>query len=87
MRIFWLQILLIFAPFFLYRIYVAFVVKRKTETGGTWNEVPLTTLFIIGLVLSIISFIVMSVTGGHVTEGDYTPATLEDGEVIPPHID
>lgn len=87
MRIFWLQIFLIFAPFFLYRIYVVFVTRRKMETGGAWNEGPLTMLFVIGLLLSIISFIVMGATGDRVTEGDYTPATLEDGKIIPPHLD
>lgn len=87
MRIFWLQIVLIFAPFFLYRIYVAFVTKRKVETSGTYSEVPLTVLFIIGLALSIVSFIVIGLTGERVTGGKYTPATLEDGEIIPPHID
>lgn len=87
MRIFWLEILLVFAPFFLYRIYVAFVVKRKVETGGTYNEVPLAALFIAGLVLALISFFIMGIVGERVTGGDYTPATFEDGEVIPPHID
>lgn len=87
MRIFWLEILLVFTPFLLYRLYVAFVMKRKMETGGSYNEVPLAILFIIGLVLSIISFVVIGLTGDHVTGGDYTPATLEDGEIIPPHID
>lgn len=87
MRIFWLQVLLIFAPFLVYRIYVAFVVKRKVETDGRFNEIPLTTLFIVGLVLALISFIIMGVFGERVTGGDYTPATFEDGEIIPPHID
>ena len=87
MRFFWLQILLIFTPFLLYRIYVTFVAKRKVETGGTYNEIPLAVLFIAGLILAIISFIVIGLTGEHVTSGNYTPATLEDGEIIPPHID
>lgn len=87
MRIFWLEIFLVFVPFLLYRLYVAFVTRRKIETGGTYNEIPLAVLFIAGLVLAIISFIVIGLTGEHVTSGNYTPATLEDGEIIPPHID
>lgn len=87
MRIFWLQILLVFTPFLLYRIYLAFVTRRKADTGGTYNEVPLAVLFIIGLALSIISFVAIGLTGEHVIEGNYTPATLEDGEIVPPHID
>lgn len=87
MRIFWLQILLIFMPFFLYRIYVAFVVRRKVKSGGAYNEVPLARLFIIGLLLAILSFIIVGLTGDRVTDGDYTPATFKDGEIIPPKID
>lgn len=87
MRIFWLEILLVFTPFLLYRLYVAFVVKRKVETGGTYNEVPLATLFVVGLALAIISFVIIGIVGERETGGDYTPATLKDGEIIPPHID
>ncbi len=87
MRIFWLELILVFTPFLLYRIYVAFVVKRKVESGGTYNEIPLAMLFIVGLVLAVISFLVMGFVGERVTGGDYTPATFEDGEIIPPHID
>lgn len=84
MRIFWLEILLIFAPFFLYRIYVAYVMRHKVDSGGTYNEVPLTLLFIIGLGLSILSFVFLGTTGEEVVRPDYKPATFEDGKIVPP---
>ena len=84
MRVFWFEILLIFAPFLLYRVYVAYVTRHKVDSGGTYNEVPLTLLFIIGLGLSILSFIILGVTGEEVTRRDYTPATFEDGKIVPP---
>jgi hypothetical protein len=74
-------------PFLLYRIYVAYVMRHKVDSGGTYNEVPLTLLFIIGLGLSIFSFIILGLTGEEVTGPDYRPATFEDGKIVPPRFE
>jgi quinol-cytochrome oxidoreductase complex cytochrome b subunit len=87
MRIFWFEILIVFTPFILYRLYVAFVVRKKVESAGRYNETPLALLFVIGLILASLTLIVIGMTRGSVIGGDYTPATFEDGEVKPPHLD
>ena len=85
MRLFLLfQILLVALPFIVYRFYVGFVMRRKVQTEGKYNEVPLTLLLIAGLVLAGLA----QVTMGLMQERDtaiYEKARMdEDGTIIPP---
>ena len=86
MRIFAFQIFLVALPFVIYRLYVFTVMRRKVQSGDTYNEVPLSILFIAGLVLAGVSLIAVWATQD-TQMGDYTPAKFEDGEIVPPKID
>ena len=83
MRIFFLQLVLIAVPFVLYRIYAAYVIRRKIESDDKFNEVPLSILFLAGVILAGLSFVFVGLTQESKL-GDYTPPRLEDGKIIPP---
>lgn len=86
MRIFAFQLFLVALPFVLYRLYIYVVMRRKIESDDEYNEVPLSILFLAGLVLAGVSLIVIWATQ-ETRMGDYTPAKFEDGEITPPKID
>lgn len=62
MRIFAFQLFLVALPFVLYRLYIYVVMRRKIESDDEYNEVPLSILFLAGLVLAGVSLIVIWAT-------------------------
>lgn len=87
MRYILLELALILTPLLIYRTYVRFVVARKADKGMDWNEGPVTWLLIAGLVLAILGFVLWGLIGDRSEKGAYTPATYEDGKLIPSKID
>ncbi len=77
------HLLLIVLPFALYWAYVSFVVRKKTESGGKWDEAPFTILLGAGLVLAIGSMVLLGLEDGQDPSSVYEPAQVEDGELKP----
>ena len=77
------HLLLVFVPFILYWSYVAFVLRKKEETGGTWDDAPIARLLGSGLVLAIVSLVFVALNQGEKAGSVYEPAKVEDGELKP----
>ncbi len=83
MRILFLHLLLILVPFVIYWTYISFIVRKKSETGGKWDDAPFTLLFAAGLVLAITSLISFGLNDGVDPTAVYEPSRIEDGEFKP----
>ena len=78
-----LLIILLFGPLATYWAYLSFVIRRKSESGGTWNEMPVAALLVAGVVLMMAALIYTAVTGGAEPGTTYTPSRVEDGVLVP----
>ena len=77
------DVLLFLLPFALYGLYWRFSAKSGARsTAHPWNY-----LLISGLVLVAASFVVLGVTEGSGQQGVYVPAHVENGRVIPGHVE
>jgi len=76
------DVLLFLLPFALYGLYWRFSAKSGRPTAHPWNY-----LLISGLVLVAASFVVWGVTEGAGQQGVYVPAHVENGRVIPGHVE
>ncbi len=80
-----LERLLLFAvPFALYGIYLALMQLRPPAAVAP--RTPWTMLFIAGLSLFALSFIVWGITEGEPTSGHYVPPHLVNGTVVPGYV-
>jgi hypothetical protein len=75
-------------------LYLAWLVyeNRRVARGGTgvlrkWQEGPWVWLFAIGVVLAVSVAIALSLVGGYGTEGRYVPPRLENGRIVPGHVE
>ncbi len=50
------QLFFLALPFLLYWGFVVFVARRKADSGGIWNEAPITWLLSAGILLMIAGF-------------------------------
>ena len=55
MRIALWQIFFIVLPFILYWGYVVLVAKKRSDSGGTWNDAPITWLLAAGILMAVAS--------------------------------
>jgi len=78
------EVLLFLLPFALYAIYLRVIEQDAAAPPKTH---PWTTLFVSGLVLVAASFIVWGVTQGSGRQGIYVPPRVENGQVIPGHVE
>jgi heme/copper-type cytochrome/quinol oxidase subunit 3 len=77
------DVLLFLLPFALYGLYWRFSAKPgERATAHPWNY-----LLISGLVLVAASFVLWGITEGAGQQGVYVPAHVENGRVIPGHVD
>ena len=80
-----LERLLLFAvPFALYAIYVALMQLRPP--AATARQTPWTMLFIAGLSLFALSFIVWGITEGEPTTGRYVAPHVVNGQIVPGYV-
>lgn len=77
------DVLLFLLPFALYGLYWRF----SPNAGGRTAPHPWSYLLISGLMLVAASFVVWGVTEGSGQQGTYVPAHLENGRVIPGHVE
>jgi Family of unknown function (DUF6111) len=79
-----LRTLLFAAPFAIYGLYYLLMHRTKAEnTPAT----PWSLLFIAGLSLVAISFIVVGLTEGEPTSGVYVPPHEVNGHIVPGHVE
>ena len=70
-------------PFLAYGLWIGLGRLRRHGQQKGWREAPWMWLTIVGVVLLIASLFVVRFTTVDSIEGDYTPARLEDGRVVP----
>jgi len=83
-RRFLFEALLFLLPFALYGIYWRL---SKQDENASARAHPWTVLFASGLALVAASFIIWGVTEGAGEQGVYVPPHLENGRVVPGHVD
>ena len=77
------DVLLFLLPFAIYGLYWRFSAKGSVRAAAhPWNY-----LLISGLVLVAASFVFWGVTEGAGQQGNYVPARVENGRVIPGHVE
>ena len=83
-RRFLYELLLFLLPFALYAAYLR---VSKGEEVGPARSHPWTMLFISGLVLVAASFLILGLVEGAGQRGTYVPPHVEDGRVVPGHVE
>jgi heme/copper-type cytochrome/quinol oxidase subunit 3 len=78
------EILLFLLPFGLYAAYLKI---SKYDAEKPAHQHPWTGLFVSGLLLVAASFVIWGVTEGAGQRGTYVPPHLENGQVVPGHVD
>jgi len=79
------RLLLFLVPFALYAVYLHL---RENDVSKPTEKHPWTVLFISGLVLVSASFVYWGITeGGAGTQGVYVPPHVENGRVVPGHVE
>jgi len=77
------DVLLFLLPFALYGLYWRFSARPAGRSAAhPWNY-----LLISGLVLVAASFVIWGVTEGAGRQGVYVPAHVENGRVVPGHVE
>jgi hypothetical protein len=83
-RIILTRLALFLLPFALYGLYL-FLLRWRPH--AVRPQTPWTPLFIAGLSLVILSFIVLGLMEGDSTEGVYIPPHVVDGKIVPGHVE
>lgn len=86
-RILIVRLLLFILPFVLYAAYMHFVKGEDITDRRTWRTAPLTALLAVSATIVAISFVALAFNTGSDPDGDYLPARMEDGELVPGRID
>jgi hypothetical protein len=79
------DLLLFVSPFVLYALYLR--LAPKTEPNAPGRTHPWTLLFGTGLVLVVLSFLLLGFEEGQGERGIYVPPHVENGQVVPGHIE
>ena len=83
-RRFLYEALLFLLPFALYAAYLRLAKQDESEAQ---RKHPWTFLFASGLVLVAASFLIWGITEGSGEQGVYVPPHVEDGRVVPGHVE
>ena len=83
-RRFMFELLLFLTPF---ALYAAYLKVSKYDAEKPPHPHPWTSLFVVGLVLVAGSFVIWGVTEGAGQLGTYVPPHVENGHVVPGHVD
>ncbi|HEY1710409.1 MAG TPA: DUF6111 family protein [Rhizomicrobium sp.] len=83
MRTVLLRALLFLLPFVLFGIYAFLLGQRGSARPAT----PWTLLFVIGLGLVAVSFVIVGLTEGETTRGVYVPPHMSHGQIVPGHVE
>ena len=77
------EIVLFLSPFIAYAFWL--MLKRRSPLHGPNWEGKIMGLSMIGLALIVASFIMLGLTGNK-EQGQYTPARMENGKLVPAEI-
>ncbi len=80
------EILLFSLPFI---VYFGFLYLRREQdhVEGFWHDVPLFYLTMAGCGLIALGFVGFATFTGAPTGADYIPAIIEDGKIVPGHME
>lgn len=88
LRIVLIQLLLFAIPFIVWALYVLMVQRRSLAAGGAFNDAPIAWLLGAGTAMVAAGLVYLAVfSGTPAGEGQYVPPRLEDGRIIPGHIE
>ena len=79
------QALLFLLPFALYTVYLRLLAQEKPSSEA--RDHPWTILFGAGLLLVAASFVYWGLTEGEPAPGVYVPPHMEDGRIVPGHME
>ena len=79
------EILLFLLPFALYGLY--WRLSGRDRPDAATRRHPWVLLFVAGLLLVIASFVWWAVSEGDPTEGVYVPPHVENGRIVPGHVE
>jgi hypothetical protein len=79
------RVVLFILPFAIYEIYLI-LQKRQARTPMAQRK-PWTKIFIAGLVLVVLSFVVEGIITGDPTSGIYVPAHMQNGTLVQGHVE
>ncbi len=82
-RILSLRVVLFLLPFALFSLY-AFLMRQR---GAARPATPWTLLFVIGLGLVAVSFVIVGLTEGEKPQGLYVPPHVVNGHIVPGHVE
>jgi bacteriorhodopsin len=71
-------------PFAVYGLYVLLMHRAR---GRPAPRTPWTTLFILGLMAVVASFLYLGFTEGYSTQGIYVAPHVVDGKIVPGHVE
>ncbi|MFZ5833895.1 MAG: DUF6111 family protein [Pseudomonadota bacterium] len=83
LRLVLINIALFVLPLAIYAIYFWLTRRDRDQGALSWKDMPLANLLQAGLGLIIIGMLVTAYTGGESPEGDYVPARIENGRIVP----
>jgi hypothetical protein len=83
-RIVLTRVALFLLPFALYGLYLLLL---RWRPNAVRPQTPWTPLFIAGLTLVVLSFVVLGLTEGESTEGVFFPPLVVDGKIVPGHVE
>jgi hypothetical protein len=75
--------LLFAVPFAIYGLYMLLILRQRPTVPPT----PWAMLFIAGLSLVVISFLVLGFTEGETTKGVYVPPHVVNGKIVAGHVE
>ncbi len=84
------RILPLLVPVILFLVWYYMARRRAGKTGGpqpTWQQAPWGWIAFSGLLVLVIGLVSFRLSIGESPEGTYVPPRLEDGQVIPGHMD
>lgn len=88
LRIVLIQLLLFAVPFIVWALYVLMVQRRSLASGGAFNDAPIAWLLGAGTAMVAAGLVYLAVfSGTPAGEGQYVPPRLEDGRIVPGHIE
>ncbi|MEP0069400.1 DUF6111 family protein [Pyruvatibacter sp.] len=88
LRIVLIQLLLFAIPFIVWALYVLMVQRRSLASGGAFNDAPIAWLLGAGTAMVAAGLVYLAVfSGTPAGEGQYVPPRLENGQIVPGHIE
>lgn len=83
MRVFFIEALLFLLPAILYGTYLYLVRRKPGAEADEARKTPYMALVLSGLAFMALGMLAMAYISGDDPSGNYTPARMEDGKIVP----